>query len=253
MDDSGMRFNLLIIGDEILNGRRQDRHLANAIRLLQARGLSLSRSQIVGDDPALIGKAIRDWRTAQDIVFVCGGIGATPDDLTRQSAAEAFGVPLEVHPEGLQILRARFGDTLNEHRIYLVTFPRGARLIPNPYNQIPGFSLGRFHFMPGFPQMAEPMMAWVLDNEYPQLQPVDKPLRKTLQIVGKHEGELVDLMNTLLEKYPDIKLSCLPRIDKKEKCVELSVSGEAAMVEQAFRFLTEDLQRHDIKWEILDG
>ena len=135
------RFNLVIIGDELLNARRQDRHLANSIALLQARGLELYRSMIIGDAPELIIETLRYLRSEQNIVFCFGGIGATPDDYTRQCAAKAFNVDLEIHEEGRQILEQKFAEQTYQHRIELVKIPKGSTLIPNPYNNIPGLTM----------------------------------------------------------------------------------------------------------------
>jgi molybdopterin-biosynthesis enzyme MoeA-like protein len=147
------------------------------IELLGERGLQLAWAEIVGDDPARITALLTRTFAGPDIVFSCGGIGATPDDHTRQCAAAALGVPLALHPEGKLLVQERIRDTAREagreadlgapenlQRLKMAEFPAGAALIPNPYNRIPGFSVGRHHFVPGFPVMAWPMIAWVLDT-----------------------------------------------------------------------------------------
>ena len=152
-----MNFGLIIIGDEILSGKRADKHLPKAIELLAARGLSLAWARYVGDDPERITADLRDAFDAArrgDVVFSCGGIGATPDDHTRQCAARALGVPLALHPQAAELIRERMRDVAREqgtpyepdradnvHRLNMGVFPEGARLIPNPYNKIAGFSL----------------------------------------------------------------------------------------------------------------
>jgi molybdopterin-biosynthesis enzyme MoeA-like protein len=150
-------FGIVIIGDEILSGKRADKHLPKIIELLGARGLQLSFADYVGDDPARITATLaRAFAGAQgngDIVFSCGGIGATPDDHTRQCAAAALGVGLALHPEAEALIRERMRDIAKEqgtpyepdrhdniHRLNMGVFPLGAQVIPNPYNKIPGFS-----------------------------------------------------------------------------------------------------------------
>jgi molybdopterin-biosynthesis enzyme MoeA-like protein len=174
---------LIIIGDEILSGRRQDKHLTKAIELLNERGLALSWVRYVGDDPARITEDVRFALDSGDVVFSFGGIGATPDDHTRACAGAALGVPLALHPEARTLILDRCramaesegipfdpNDADTQRRLDMGVFPQGARIIPNPYNQIPGFSLqGRVHFVPGFPVMAWPMVAWVLDQWHPEL------------------------------------------------------------------------------------
>jgi molybdopterin-biosynthesis enzyme MoeA-like protein len=150
-------FGLIIVGDEILSGKRADKHMPKVIELLSARGLQLSYADYVGDDPeritSTLARAFAAARTSGDIVFSCGGIGATPDDHTRQCAARAFGVELVLHPEAKDAIFERMRDVAleqgvpfepdradNVHRLNMGTFPAGSAIIPNPYNKIPGFS-----------------------------------------------------------------------------------------------------------------
>jgi len=150
-------FAIIIIGDEILSGKRADKHLPKAIELLGARGLQLAYADYVGDDKARItstlARAFAAARESGDVVFSCGGIGATPDDHTRQCAAAALGVELALHPEAKALITERMQDTAKEqgvpfdadrpdniHRLNMGVFPVGAGIIPNPYNKIPGFS-----------------------------------------------------------------------------------------------------------------
>jgi len=150
-------FGLIIVGDEILSGKRADKHLPKVIDLLAARGLQLSYADYVGDDPAritaVLARAFAAARESGDVVFSCGGIGATPDDHTRQCAASALGVDLALQPEAERLIRERMQDIAKEqgvpyepdrhdniHRLNMGMFPTGADIIPNPYNKIPGFS-----------------------------------------------------------------------------------------------------------------
>src|SRR5512141_161013 len=105
-----MNFGLIIIGDEILSGKRADKHLPKVIELLSARGLSLSWARYVGDEPARITADLRHAFESGDAVFSCGGIGATPDDHTRQCAAAALGRPLALHPQGKALIQARIRE-----------------------------------------------------------------------------------------------------------------------------------------------
>ena len=151
------QFGLIIIGDEILSGKRADKHLPKIIELLAARGLPLAYAEYVGDDPeritATLKRAFAAARASGDVVFSTGGIGATPDDHTRQCAAKALGVELALHPEAKRLIEERIRDTAKEqgapyepdrhdnlHRLNMGVFPVGAEIIPNPYNKIPGFS-----------------------------------------------------------------------------------------------------------------
>lgn len=143
-------------------------------------------------------------------VMCCGGIGATPDDHTRQCAAAAAGVPLVRHPGAVREIEDRFGDKAYPHRVRMAELPEGSDLIPNPYNRVPGFSIRRHYFMPGFPDMAHPMAAWVLDTHYPD---GGRPIRQaSVRVYGVAESELMDLMQELTERFPKARLFSLPRL-----------------------------------------
>ncbi len=145
-------FGLIIIGDEILSGKRADKHLPKIIELLKARGLQLAYAHYVGDSPEHITATLKRAFDSGDVVFSTGGIGATPDDHTRQCAAQALGVELVLHPEAEALIRQRMQDLAQEqgqvyeahrpdnvHRLNMGVFPVGAHIIPNPFNKIPGF------------------------------------------------------------------------------------------------------------------
>ena len=208
-------FGLIIVGDEILSGKRQDKHMSRVIDQLKQRGLTLSWCRIVGDDRARITGALREAFASADVVFSCGGIGATPDDHTRQCAAAALGVELALHPEAKSLIEERMRDVAAEqgvpfepnrpdnlHRYNMGVFPVGAEIIPNPYNKIPGFSCrgpggGAVHFVPGFPVMAWPMIEWVLDQRYPHLHRTDTWQERSVIVFGAMEAALTPLMESL--------------------------------------------------------
>jgi len=146
-----MSIGAIIIGDEILSGKRADKHFPKVIELLALRGMALDWAQVLGDDRVRLTEALRRSFATDDIVFSFGGIGVTPDDHTRQAAAAALGVGIALHPAAEREIRARFGDETTPQRLMLGEFPIGSEIIPNPYNRIPGFSVGRHYFFPGFP------------------------------------------------------------------------------------------------------
>ena len=162
-------FGLIIIGDEILSGKRQDKHLSKAIATLKTRGLDLSYAHYLGDEPERIVATLKQSFATDHIIFSFGGIGATPDDYTRQCAAAALDADLCQHPEAVAAMAAKPDFELTPNRVKMAEFPVGALIIPNPYNQIAAFSCGDHHFLPGFPEMAWPMMEWVLDSKYAHL------------------------------------------------------------------------------------
>ena len=256
-------FGLIIVGDEILSGKRQDKHLTKVIELLSERGLSLSHADYVGDDPDRLTQTLRRSFETPGVVFSCGGIGATPDDHTRQCAALALGQDLALHPEAKVWIEERARDMAAEqgvvfdashpthqHRLEMGRFPAGADIIPNPYNKIPGFSCqgaqGRVHFVPGFPVMAWPMLSWVLDNFYAPFFQRGAYLEKSVIVMGSMEATLTPLMQQLEAQFAGIKVFSLPSVDHPDygRHIELGVKGPPELVLQAFAVLLAGL--HEI-------
>jgi molybdopterin-biosynthesis enzyme MoeA-like protein len=248
-----MAIGLIIIGDEILSGKRTDKHFPKVVELLAARGLQLSWAEYVGDDRPRITSVLRRTFGGDDIVFSCGGIGATPDDHTRQCAAAALGVPLLLHPEAKVKIEERIADTAREagkepdynvpdnaHRLKMGEFPQGATIIPNPFNKIPGFAIahgkGAHYFVPGFPVMAWPMIEWVLDTHYAHLFRQVQRLEKAVLVFEIAESTLTPLMERLEQEFPLVKVFSLPSVGdaNTRRHIELGVKGEPAQVEAAF-------------------
>jgi molybdopterin-biosynthesis enzyme MoeA-like protein len=228
-------FGAYIIGDEILVGKRQDKHLAFMIEALAKRGLRLSWAQYLGDEPVRLAAAFQRSLASKDAVFSFGGIGATPDDHTRQCVAAAAGVRLRLHPEAEREIRSRFGAEVTPERLRMGEFPEGASIIPNPVNRIPGFSLGEHHFMPGFPQMARPMVEWVLDTRYRSLFDRDRWSEESILVYDAGESQLIPAMEALGARYPGVKVFSLPSMaeDGARRHVELGVRGDPGEVGQA--------------------
>jgi molybdopterin-biosynthesis enzyme MoeA-like protein len=214
-------FGLIVIGDEILLGTRRDRHVDGFRALLDQRGFRLAWVQILPDDPALLIKRLRSSMVEGLPVFSCGGIGATPDDHTRRCAAEAAGVPLVRHPEAVAILEDKFGADAYPNRILMAELPEGSDLVPNPVNRVPGFSIHRHYFVPGFPDMAHPMASWVLEHHYADGAP--RQHQRSVRVFQVPESELMPLMEEMIAAYPELKLFSLPRM------------GEPSFVELGFR------------------
>jgi len=250
-------FGLIIIGDEILSGKRQDKHLPKVIALLAARGLALAWARYVGDHRGHITAALRDAFAGGDIVFSCGGIGATPDDHTRQCAAAALGRPLALHPQAADLIRERMRDVAaeqgtpyeperadNVHRLNMGMFPEGAAIIANPYNKIPGFSVGDVHFVPGFPVMAHPMIESLLDGRYAALHGSQVQAERSVIVMGSMEATLTPLMESIEAGFPGIKVFSLPSVDHPQwgRHIELGVKGAPSALAPAFDALLAGLR-----------
>ncbi len=248
------RFGLIVIGDEILSGRRQDKHLSKLIELLNERGLSLSWAKYVADDPQQITATLKDSFASGDVVFSTGGIGATPDDHTRQCAALALGTKTALHPTAQELIAGRIqvmaeGDPAkadlsapeNQHRFKMGEFPLGSDIIPNPYNQIPGFSIREHYFVPGFPVMAAPMMAWCLDNYYQDLFHRENWAEQSFIVPKGIESTLTPLMERIEASFPGVKVFSLPSVGDpsrggvySERHIELGIKGDANLLESAW-------------------
>jgi molybdopterin-biosynthesis enzyme MoeA-like protein len=231
-------FGLIIIGSEILDGRVRDRHFADIRGALARRRLALRYAQILPDEPGLLRDQLRWAMDREEPFFCCGGIGATPDDYTRRCAAEAAGVGLELHREAAAILTARFGPLATPHRLRMAEFPAGSRIIPNPYNGVPGFSIAGGYFLPGFPEMAAPMAEWVLDTHY---RPGPERIARSLVVPGGRESDLVGMMEKFIAAHPGLAFSSLPRIAGDGWEVVLGVAGPPEAVEAGLGYLRDQL------------
>jgi len=245
-----MNFGAIIIGDEILSGKRKDGHLARTIETLGVRGLQLAWCHYLGDEPALITATLARTFAGGDVVFSFGGIGATPDDHTRAAAARAAGVPLKLHPDAESEIRARFaGDpkAVTPQRLMMGEFPEGSEIIPNPYNRIPGFSFRRHHFLPGFPQMAWPMLEWVLDTLYRDSFAPGSIAESSIIVREAGESQLIELMNACQSRYPLIKVFSLPRLEP-DRHIELGARGEPVAVQGAITALKQGVSQLGFPW-----
>jgi len=232
-------FGAFIIGDELLVGKRQDKHLPFVIEALAKRGLRLSWAHYLGDEPPRITAALKQSLASQDVVFSFGGIGATPDDHTRQCAAAALNVALRIHPDAEREIRARFGGEVTPQRLQMGEFPVGSAIIPNPVNRIPGFSLRDHHFVPGFPQMAWPMVEWVLDTKYRDRFNAQAWKEQSILVFEAGESQLIPAMQAVEASYKGVKVFSLPSMgqDGSRIHVELGVRGDPAQVEPAMQQL----------------
>lgn len=238
-----MTIGALIIGDELLSGKRQDKHLHHLIDTLRSRGLQLGWASYLADEPAQLCATLPRTLASDDIVFSFGGIGATPDDHTRQAAADAAGVALERHPQALALIEAQFGDQAWPNRVRMADLPAGCELIPNPVNHIPGFSIGRHHFVPGFPSMAWPMVDWVLDQHYAALQQQTPTVELRLIVPQAREGNLIQTMETLVSQFPAIRFSSLPSFgdDHTPPHIEFGLTGQPHLARAALDWLQQAL------------
>jgi molybdopterin-biosynthesis enzyme MoeA-like protein len=251
------RVRLLIIGDEILSGRREDKHFAKMVQLLSQRGMQLSGAEFISDDRSTIAATLRRTFASGDIVFSCGGIGATPDDQTRQAAAEALGVELQLHPEAERLIAERCADSAsrgqgsadmslpeNQQRLQMGRFPAGVEIVPNPYNKIPGFFIKDHTFMPGFPVMAWPMIEWTLDTRYRKFHHSVTRVEQSFLAFRLPESRITPALEELEKKWPGVKAFSLPSMGETgHPHIDLGVKGEPAAAAQALAYLRAEVIR----------
>ncbi|WP_348946273.1 molybdopterin-binding protein [Chitinibacter sp. FCG-7] len=242
------QFQVFIIGDEILSGRRQDQHFAVALKTLQQHGHQLAGVRYLPDVPAVIERAFRETLHDGANVISFGGIGATPDDHTRLALAQAANVDLQRHPEAAALIEQRFGADAFPYRIQMADFPAGSSLIPNPVNQVAGAFFRQHALLPGFPSMAWPMLEWVLTTHYTD---GIAPHICSIIVPDAKEGELVGVMQALLDAHPGIGFSSLPSYGNARHAtphIEFSTSGEPTSAQAAMALLQAQLDALGIRW-----
>jgi molybdopterin-biosynthesis enzyme MoeA-like protein len=243
-----MNFYSVIIGTELLNGRRKDAHFAFLNSELLKRGWEQKASFVIDDDPSFIENIFKFIKSDKDSVMFCfGGIGATPDDHTRKCAANVFtNGSMEVNEGAKKAILDQFGSDAYPHRINMANLPVRASLLKNVVTNVPGFYLeNRFFFTPGFPSMSQSMVIEALEKHYK----INNNKKVRFSLVAKcSENELVDTMKMIPNS---VELSSLPRIIDDKRLVEISIAsytkGEA---EKYFNIFLEYLNNNLIEYSI---
>jgi len=243
-----MNFYAVIIGTEILNNRREDKHFVFLKNELAQYGHELFASFIIKDDEALIYNTYKMIKQdPQAVLFSFGGIGSTPDDLTREISAKVFtSSPLQINEQFKQDILQRFKEKAYPHRINMANIPVGSKLIFNPVNNMSAYSLeDKYFFVPGFPSMAHPMLQSVIKQHFSISQ---KKYRYTL-IAKTSEDTLIDLMKTLPK---EVELSSLPMFNNNAAEVELSLSGiDERLVKEYMDIFKNELEEKKISYLVV--
>jgi molybdenum cofactor synthesis domain-containing protein len=204
---------LLVIGDEILSGRTKDRNIGYIAEYLTAIGVDLKEVRVVADDEGAIVEALGALRPRYSYVFTTGGIGPTHDDITADSVAKAFGVPIEYHPEALALLQERFsrsGTEMNEARMRMARIPVGAELVANKISTAPGFWIGNVIVMAGVPAIMQAMLGEVA----PKLKTGAKMLSDTVRADAR-EGDIGTELGEIAKRHPEVSIGSYPFFDEK--------------------------------------
>lgn len=242
-------FYSVIIGTELLNGRRNDAHFSFLNQELLKRGWEQKASFVIEDDINLMLNIFNLIKSDPNSVMFCfGGIGSTPDDYTRQIAANAFtNGAMEFHETALENILTRFGQEAYPHRVNMAYLPINAKLLKNVVNNVSGFYLeDRFFFTPGFPSMSQAMVIEALDKHY--LKNKEK-YRKTVTIHGS-ENDLIDTM----QKIPQhLDFSSLPKFIGEERKVVISLAGyKKEEVDSSFKLFIDFCEENKIKYDLED-
>ena len=243
------RFFALIIGTEILNRRRVDKHFDFVTKALAQRGHKLSGSFIIEDDPALIVQTIQFIASQENaILFSFGGIGSTPDDHTRRCAAIALREgDMITHDEAKRIIVDTLGEKAYPYSVRMAELPRGATLLDNPVNKMPAFALDeRYYFVPGFPEMSDPMVEKILTKLIPNKRTY---YRHTLTALCK-ENVFIEVM----EKMPkEVEFSSLPKLYSDGWRVSISVaSTDEKLAFESFHMYIDVLEEQNIVYGLHD-
>jgi molybdenum cofactor synthesis domain-containing protein len=212
---------VLVIGNEILSGRTQDANLSFLAQGLNEAGIRLREARVIPDDAQTIISTVNEVRGKFDYVFTTGGIGPTHDDITAPSIAQAFGVPLILHPEAKRILESHYPPGgLNEARLRMAQVPEGAVLLPNPISRAPGFRIDNVFVLPGVPQI----MQAIFNELKHRLKGGAKVLSRSVSC-ALAEGAIAKDLGALQERYGDLEIGSYPYFRRSDFGVTLVVRG----------------------------
>ncbi len=198
---------LVVIGDEILSGRTQDKNVAEVASWLNDQGIRLTEVRIVPDQTNRIVATVNELRAAHDYLYTTGGIGPTHDDITVEAIAEAFGVPVIIHPRARALLEDYYGNRggMSESRLRMARTPAGADLIENRTSGAPGVKIGNVYILAGVPHIAAGMLA-ALNGKLEGGRPV------LSVIVGARapESEVANLLRETEAAHPGVVIGSYP-------------------------------------------
>jgi molybdenum cofactor synthesis domain-containing protein len=199
---------LVVIGDEILSGRTEDRNIAQVANWLNPQGIRLMEVRVVPDVQEAIAGAVNALRPKHDYLFTTGGIGPTHDDITVDAIAAAFGVPVIVHPEARRILEDYYRDRplgLTEARLRMARVPEGAELIPNPTSGAPGVRMDNVFILAGVPNIAKAMLE-ALDGKLEG----GKPVVSVTVRAHAAESDVAELLKQVQDQHAGVSIGSYP-------------------------------------------
>src|SRR5512143_51039 len=201
------RVGIVILGDEVLKAEINEANIAYMLPLLNDWGAEVVLCAILPDDVSTVVRHLRAYLEETDLLILTGGIGPTPDDITRDAVAQAAGVPLVVHPDAKAALEAYYGDRMNAHRMLMAHVPEGATLIPNPLSAAPGFFVGRMAAFPGIPRLLREMFAWIRPYV------AGKRKSRVTLLSQAPESGYAGIMGEAQAAFPDVGIGSYPMVD----------------------------------------
>ena len=240
-----MKAALIIIGNEILSGRTQDKNLSYLANWLNEIGIQLSEVRVIRDEEKVIIDTVNHLRSEYDYVFTTGGIGPTHDDITSLSIARAFGVELEVNDKALSILKEYYKDgELTEARMKMTMIPVGAELVDNPVSKAPGFKMDNVFVMAGIPSIMQGM----LEGARMFLKGGD--VVKSMSIdVFTPESNVAQALTDLQKKYNDVEIGSYPfSKDNRFGTTLVMRSSDEKRLQQCDEELKELMKEYDTNY-----
>lgn len=203
------RVGIVVLGDEVLKAEVNEANIAFMLPLLNEWGAEVALCAILPDHVPTVVRHLRAYLEETDLLILTGGIGPTPDDITRDAVAQAANVPLVVHPDAKAALEAFYGDRLNPHRLLMAQVPEGATLIPNPLSGAPGFLVGRMAAFPGIPRLLREMFGWI--------RPYVAGKRKSRVTLFSQapESRYAGIMGEVQTAFPDVGIGSYPTVDSE--------------------------------------
>lgn len=237
-------FYSVIIGTELLNGRRVDKHFEFLNQELLKRGWEQKANFVIKDEPSFMEDVYKLVKADKNSVMISfGGIGATPDDYTRVAAANVFrDGKMETNKKALKLIREQFGDDAYPYRVNMANLPKNSTLLKNVVNRVPGFGIDdRFFFVPGFPSMAWDMIKEALDKNYAK----NKKKFNCNFTVKSSESDIIGIMKELPK---DLEFSSLPKIKGKKRSVDIYIADdEKKRVQKWCSFFKKEVLKKKIK------
>jgi molybdenum cofactor synthesis domain-containing protein len=201
------RAGIVILGDEVLKAEIRESNIEYLLPRLYDWGAEVALCAILPDDVATVVRHLRWYLEEADLLILTGGIGPTPDDITREAVAAAAGVPLVVHPEAKAVLEAYYGSRMDENRMRMAMVPDGALLIPNPVSAAPGFFVARMAVFPGIPRLLREMFEWLR----PYLE--GKRVARVTLFSQSPESSYAGIMRDTMERFPGMSIGSYPILE----------------------------------------